>query len=96
LVETSPILTKILSKKGPYDALVLKSEINYESDYLQSLNKIESLKIKREKFKELNNDIDLKEAEIILNMKKNGLKNISRQEAFDRYEKLKKEVADEK
>ena len=96
LVETSPILTKILSKKGPYDALVLKSEINYESDYLQSLNEIESLKIKREKFKELKNDIDLKEAEIILNMKKNGLKNISRQEAFDRYEKLKKEVADEK
>ena len=96
LVEASPVLTKMLSKKGPYDALVLKSEIKYESDYLESLNEIETLKSKREKFKELNNDIDLKEAEITLNMKKNGLKNISRQEAFNRYEKLKKEVADEK
>ena len=89
LVESSPVLTKMLSKKGPYDALVLKSEIDYETEYLQSLNEIETLKNKRQRFKELDNDIDLKNAEITLKMKKNGLKNISRQEAFSRYEELK-------
>ena len=90
LVEVSPVLTKLLSKKGPYDALVMKSEIEYETDYLNSLDAMESLKTKNKILRQVDKEIQLKTAEIDLKMKQNGLKNISRQEAFERYEELKR------
>ena len=44
LIETAPILTKILSRKGPYDMLIMKAEVQFESDLL---NESDSLRILR-------------------------------------------------
>jgi len=88
MIEIAPMLTKLLTKKGPYDSLVLKAENEYENDYL---NSSDSLRISRSK----NEKIKLMDAEMDLKMKERGMKNISRQEAFERYEKLKNNMKNE-
>lgn len=88
MIEIAPMLTKLLTKKGPYDSLVLKAENEYENEYL---NSSDSLRISRSK----NEKIKLMDAEMDLKMKERGMKNISRQEAFERYEKLKNNMKNE-
>ena len=82
MIETAPMLTKLLSKQGPYDALVQKSEFEYEAELLNTVDSLKILRSKNEKIRKMDAEIDLK-------IKQRGLKNISRQEAFERYESLK-------
>lgn len=88
LVEISPILTKLFSPRGPYDYILMKSEINYESELLLSS---EILRKEKNKLKRLNNI----EEEINIKLKENELKNIKRQDAFQRYEELRNKIEDE-
>lgn len=88
LVEISPILSKVLSSKGPYDILILQAEMEFETEFLKSSD---SMKMTRSKNK-LMNKID---AEIELKIKQNGIKNIDRQDAFERYERLKNKYNNE-
>mgnify|MGYP001273889244 CR=1 FL=1 len=88
MVEISPMLAKLLSKKGPYETLIMKSEIEYETDYLNSSDSLKILRSKNEKLKKIDAEIDLK-------IKKIGIKNIKRQDAFERYEKLRNNSKDE-
>jgi len=88
MIETAPMLTKLLSKQGPYDALVQKSEIEYEADLLNTADSLKILRSKNQKMKKINAEMDLK-------LKNLEVKNISRQEAFERYEKLKNNNDDE-
>ncbi len=88
LVEISPILSKVLSSKGPYDILILQAEMEFETEFLKSSD---SMKMTRSKNK-LMNKID---AEIELKIKQNGLNNINRQDAFERYERLKNKYNNE-
>ena len=50
MVEISPMLTKLFSKKGPYETLIMKSEIEYETDYLNSSDSLKILRSKNEVF----------------------------------------------
>lgn len=88
MVEISPMLTKLFSKKGPYETLIMKSEIEYETDYLNSSDSLKILRSKNAELKKMDAEIDLK-------VKENGIKNIKRQEAFERYEKLKNNFKNE-
>jgi hypothetical protein len=84
LIETAPILTKILSRKGPYDMLIMKAEVQFESDLLNESDSLRILRSKNEKINQINADVDL-------NKRKNIIQNISKQDAFERYENLKDE-----
>lgn len=88
LVEISPILTKIFSRRGPYDILVMKSELGYESELLTLSENLKKEKNKRD----ILNNI---EEEINLRLKENELKNIQRQDAFKRYEQLRSKFENE-
>jgi hypothetical protein len=88
MVEISPMLTKLFSKKGPYETLIMKSEIEYETDYLNSSDSLKILRSKNAELKRMDAEIDLK-------VKENGIKNIKREEAFERYEKLKNNFKNE-
>ena len=88
MIEIAPMLTKLLSKKGPYDVLVQKSEIEYEADLLNTTDSLRILRSKNKEMKEINAKMDLKLRDL-------EIKNISRQEAFSRYENLKNISEDE-
>ena len=88
MIETAPMLTKLLSKQGPYDALVQKSEIEFEAELLNTSDSLKILRSKNKKMKKINAEMDLK----LENLK---FKNISRQEAFEKYENLKNNSEDE-
>lgn len=84
MVETAPLLTKLLSKKGPYDNLILQSELEFETNFL----KIKDFNLKqREKDQKLNNlstDLELRSEET-------ELKHANRAKVLARYEKLREE-----
>ena len=84
LVETSPMLTKILSRKGPYDLLIMQAEFQFESDYLNESDSLKILRLKNEKINQINADVDL-------DTRKKLIENINAQDAFNRYENLKDE-----
>jgi len=89
MIETAPIFTKLLSKRGPYDSLVLKAEYDFETDYLKSAS---SHDIQREKVYELNKI----NAELAIKSEKNKIKNIDRQSAFERYENIREQLKNNK
>ena len=82
MIETSPMLTKILASKGPYDLLVMKTEFQFESDFLNESDSLKILRDKNEKINQMNADVDL-------NTRKKLIENINAQDAFSRYENLK-------
>jgi len=84
MVETAPLLTKLLSKKGPYDNLILQTEYEFETNFL----KIKDFNIKqREKNQKLNNLSTALE----LKTEETEMKHIIREKALARYEEIRKE-----
>ena len=88
MIEVAPILTKLLSQKGPYDHLIMEHELQYESNYLRV---VDDFKLEREK----NKNMKKMSTEMEMKSKQTEIQNILKQEAFERYEKMKKAI-DEK
>lgn len=84
LIETAPLLTKLLSKKGPYDNLIMQTEFEFETNFL----KVKDFNLnQREKNRELNKistDLEKKSME-------SELKNSMREKALKRYEDIRKD-----
>jgi len=85
MIEVAPVLTKLLSSKGPYDNLILESEIQFEMSYLRKLDNFDNERVKRKKLKEISTNIELKS-------KESEIKNRLKQDAIDRYNKMRQEV----
>ena len=85
MIETAPILTKLLSSSGPYDNLVMEYERAFETNYLKALDNFDLERQKNRKLNEISSRLELKtkESEIQSNIK---------QEAYDRYEKIRAEL----
>ena len=85
MIETAPLLTKLLSQKGPYDNLVLEDEIRFEANYLKQVDNFDQERMKNKKMKQMSASLELKSKEA-------EIKNILKNEAFDRYEKMRRKV----
>lgn len=85
MIETAPILTKLLSSIGPYDNLVLEYERAFETNYLKALDNFDHERQKNLKLKEMSSRMELKS-------KESEIQNIIKQEARDRYEKIRAEL----
>ena len=85
MIETAPILTKLLSSKGPYDNLILEFESAFETNYLKALDNFDHERQKNKKLKEISSRLELKS-------KESEIKNIIKQEARDRYDKIRAEL----
>ena len=81
MIETAPMFTKLLTKRGPYDSMILKTEYQFESDYLRSASNFDIQREQATKINKINADLAVKS-------KENKMKNIERQKAFERYEKI--------
>lgn len=84
MVETAPLFTKLFSKKGPYDNLILQTEYEFETNFL----KVKDFNLKqREKNQKLNNlsaSLELKSQEI-------EIKHTLREKALARYDQIRQE-----
>ena len=85
MIETAPILTRLLSSKGPYDNLVLEFESAFETNYLKALDNFDHERQKNKKLKEMSSRLELKS-------KESEIKKIIKQEARDRYDKIRAEL----
>ncbi|MGK0412784.1 MAG: hypothetical protein ACJA1B_000984 [Polaribacter sp.] len=85
MIEIAPVLTKLLSSKGPYDNLILEGEIQFEMSYLIKLDNFDHERVKSKKLKEISTNIELKSKEA-------EIKNMLKQDAIDRYNKMRQEV----
>ena len=85
MIETAPILTKLLSSIGPYENLVLEYERAFETNYLKALDNFDHERQKNLKLKEMSSRMELKS-------KESEIQNIIKQEARDRYEKIRVEL----
>ena len=84
MIETAPIFTKLLSSIGPYDNLVLEYERAFETNYLKALDNFDHERKKNIKLKEMSSRMELKS-------KESEIQSI-KQEARDRYEKIRTEL----
>ncbi|WP_188406470.1 DUF4407 domain-containing protein [Psychroflexus salis] len=85
MIETAPILTKLLSSKGPYENLIEKSDLSFEAQ-LQSLkDEYKYQRIKQNKIKQA-------ELELEINNKETELKTKMINDAHARYQKLQNEL----
>jgi len=89
MIETAPLLTKLLSQKGPYDNLVLEQEVLFESNYLKQLDNFDHERIKNKKLKEMSVNLEIKS-------KESEIKNILKNDAFERYDKMRNQLDIEK
>ena len=85
MIETAPIFTKLLSSKGPYDNLILEFESAFETNYLKALDNFDHERQKNKKLKEMSSRFELKS-------KESEIQNIIKQEARDRYDKIRAEL----
>lgn len=85
MIETAPLLTKLLSQKGPYDNLVLEHEIRYETNYLKLVDNFDHERIKNKRLKQMSTNLELKS-------KETEIKNILKNDAVERYDKMRKKV----
>lgn len=85
MVEISPILTKLLSTKGPYELLVEESELSYEMQLQKIKDNYDDERDKKKKLRKVNFDIELENKEFEL---KKNLKS----EAYARYKKMQEEI----
>ena len=81
MIETAPVLTKLLSNKGPYDHLLMESEFEFETQYLrrQDFNLYQ-----RKKSKQLN-ELSI---QYELSSEESQLKDIHRAQTLERYDKI--------
>ena len=85
MIEIAPVLTKLLSEKGPYDNLVLAHEIQFEASYLKQLDNYNYDRLENKKIKEMS-------ANVALKSKESEIKNILKKEALERYDKMRQAV----
>jgi len=85
MIEIAPLLTKLLSNKGPYDNLVLEHEMKFETDYLKQVDNLDHERLKNKKLKEMSTNLELKS-------KENEIKKILNQDAFERYDRMRKDI----
>lgn len=85
LVETAPLLTKLISPKGPYDNLVMEYEKEYEISYLKSIDNLDQERLKNKKLQEISSRYEIK-------TKETEIQNSAKKEALKRYEDLKAEL----
>lgn len=84
LIETAPLLTKLLSKKGPYDNLVMQSEFEFETNFL----KVKDFNLNQ---REKNNQLNKISTELEKKSKESEIKNTMREKAIQRYEEIRRE-----
>ena len=85
MIEIAPILTKIMSSKGPYENLILEFEKKFEINYLKALDNLDHERVKNKKLKEMSTRFELKS-------KEKQIQDIVKQDAYDRYEKIRNDL----
>ena len=88
MIEIAPILTKLLSSKGPYDNLILEYERAFEINYLKAVDDFDHERLKNKKLKEMSTRFEIKS-------KESQIQNIIKKEAYDRYEKIREQLENE-
>jgi len=74
-----------LSSKGPYDNLILEYEREFEINYLKAMDNLDHERLKNQKLKEMSARFEIKS-------KETQIQNIVKQEALERYEKIRNEL----
>jgi len=85
MIEIAPILTKLMSNKGPYENLILEYEKKFEVNYLKASDNLDHERVKNKKMKEMSTRFEIKS-------KEKQIQNIVKQDAYDRYEKIRSEL----
>jgi hypothetical protein len=85
MVETAPLLTKLLSQKGPYDNLVLEYELRFELDYLKQVDNYDNERTKNKMLKEMSTNLEIKS-------KESEIKSILKNDALERYDKMRNQL----
>ena len=85
MIEIAPILTKIMSSTGPYENLILEYEKKYEINYLKALDNLDHERVKSKKLKEMSTRFEIKS-------KEKQIQDIVKQDAYDRYEKIRTDL----
>lgn len=85
MIEIAPILTKIMSSKGPYENLILEYEKKFEVNYLKALDNLDHERVKNKKLKEMSTRFEIKS-------KEKQIQDIVKQDAYDRYEKIRTDL----
>lgn len=85
MIETAPILTKLLSPKGPYENLIEKSDLFFEAQLQSVKDDYNYQRIKQNKIKQA-------ELEAEIRSKETELKSKMINDAHARYEKLQNEL----
>jgi hypothetical protein len=87
MIEIAPILTKLLSNKGPYENLISEYEKKFEINYLKAVDNLDHERIKNQKLKEMSSKFEIKS-------KENQIQAIIKGDARDRYEKIRSDLQD--
>jgi hypothetical protein len=85
MIEIAPILTKIMSSKGPYENLILEHEKKFEMNYLKAVDNLDHERVKNQKLKEMSTRFEIKS-------KEKQIQDIVKQDAYDRYEKIRTDL----
>ena len=85
MIEIAPILTKIMSSRGPYENLILQYEKKFEMSYLKELDNLDHERVKNKKLKEMSTRFEIKS-------KEKQIQDIVKQDAYDRYEKIRNDL----
>ena len=89
MIETAPLLTKLLSQKGPYDNLVLEHELRFEMDYLRQVDNYDNERNKNKMLKEMSMNLEIKS-------KESEIKSILKNDALNRYDKIRNQLDSDK
>ena len=84
LIETAPLLTKLLSKKGPYDNLVMQAEFEFETNFLKVKDFNLNQRKKNEQLNKISSSLEIKS-------KETQIKKEMREKTLQRYEQIIKE-----
>ena len=84
LIETAPLLTKLLSKKGPYDNLIMQSEFEFETNFLKVLDFNINQRKKNEELNKITTDLEKKSME-------SELKYSMREKTLKKYEEIRRD-----
>ena len=85
MIEIAPILTKLMSSKGPYENLILEFEKKFEVNYLKALDNFDHERLKNKKMKEMSTRYEIKS-------KEKQIQDIVKKDAYDRYEKIRSDL----
>ena len=83
LIETAPLLTKLLSKKGPYDNLVMQAEFEFETNFLKVRDFNINQREKNVHLNKISSDLEIKS-------KETQIKKEMRDKTLQRYEQISK------